>query len=645
MSRVLYPDPEIVRSNYGDPVFAGLRAELAAIDMGERRDFLENRVNLRDYSVDLRDVTQLAESMVFLHLGSGSVDAANLALQAIEKLMEYSKWDYILEGGRVPIGVMRAQNANLAVSLVCEYLYERIPHETRMRWIRGMAPKGIELCYNSLRSMRHLDEVEGWSFDPESTYFDRFPEHRGYSLTEWPRLFQANNLRAVTTNGLFTGTVTYLREFGSDDNTERWLEQARHSFSTLGGLYASDGSYEEGVSYSGYTSVQIVDLIRHFEWLDDASRFDCVNWKGNAEFLLGMSAPTADNPACIVTFSDGPVAPTPAVSMWVAGRLRNPVIQWYALNRTSPAEPRALLAYEPSLEAEQPEQGPSLVHTPFDWIVARSGHQAEDLVCAMRSGPPSNHEHADRNSFVLKCFGELLLPDPAPSPYSYLDPSWAMRFTAAHNAVLIDGQGHQYVDGHDGTNASKARAQLTEITETSEFVRWTSDATQAYQLVTPDAFSVVRTLFVVSAFPLVVVADKVTKTSQNSTVQARFFGFNADGRAVLSPFERGFTITRPNARLEALVYSDGELSVGTGRLPIAAEKAQAFPYIEVSAAESLEPGLVTLLMPVQVDRDTPSVESKAVRPQSFEFAVSSDHGAISFAVDLAGRVPQINLSG
>ena len=90
---------------------------------------------MRDYAVDLREVTQIAERMTFLALGNESEEAADLAIRAIAKLMEYSKWDYFLEGGRIPIGVMRAQNANLSVSLVCEYLGDRLPEETRKAWI------------------------------------------------------------------------------------------------------------------------------------------------------------------------------------------------------------------------------------------------------------------------------------------------------------------------------------------------------------------------------------------------------------------------------------------------------------------------------------------------------------------------------
>ena len=641
MRTPLYPSPDRIRKNYHNPVFAGLKSMLESMDLASIRDFLEHRVNLRDYSVDLREITENAERLTFLALGAERDDAADLALQAVAKLMEYSKWDYFMEGGRIPIGVMRAQNANLAVSLVLCYLGGRLPSETRREWIRGLAGKGIELCHESLRCMRFPDQVEGWSFDPESAYLERHPDHRAWNLRQFPRLFQANNLRAVTTNGLMTGTLTYLGEFGRSDDTDRWLEQARHSFSTLGHLYAPDGSYDEGVSYSGYTSIQMADLIRHFESLDGDDCLDCVNWRGNADFLLRMGAPTNDNPARIITFSDGPTAPPPAVSMWLADRFRDPGMQWYALNRTVPAEPRALLFFDPSLPAIAPAASPYLLRTPFDWIVAGGGHEPEDLVCAMRSGPPSNHEHADRNSLFLKCWGELLLPDPAPVPYSHLDPSWPLRLTGAHNAILIDGRGHQYVDGHDGTNASEAHASLLDVSEEGGRMQWTSDATQAYQLVMPDVDSVIRTVLVDSRFPLVVVADKVRKVSIPSAIEARFMASNEDGKAAIETGVRTFRIVRPSARLEAFAFSDDPFTISKENLPVAENKARAFPLVAVTTSASCNPRLVTLLLPVKAGQVAPVVEWRSDGHGSMSFAVRSGRDGLAFTVDLSGRLPVI----
>lgn len=635
----LFPHPDLIRRNFTEPVFADLRRELETMDLEERRRFLEVDINLKGYADDLSQVTVLVEQMVFLHLGTGRNDAAQLAVDGIEKLMEFSKWDYFLEGESMPIGIMRAPQGNLAVALGCEYLGDRLTSETRIRWMRAMAAKGIELCFNALQGMRYPDQVEGWSVDPDSTYFETRPEHRSFDRSNWPRIFNRNNLRAVPTNGLVTGAIAYLREFGPDTHTERWLEQARNSFSSLGSLYASDGSYDEGVSYSGYTSTQMADLIRHFEWLDGASHFECVNWKGNAVFLQEMTAPTLDRPSRVVSFSDGPLAPRPAVSMWVARRLRDPAIQWYALNRTEPAEVRALLHYDPDLVAREPAAGPSLYRTEFEWIVARSGYRTDDLVCALRSGPPSNHEHADRNSLFLKCWGEVLLPDPAPVSYAFREKSWPMRFTSAHNAILIDGEGHQYVDGLEGTNASQAHAHLVRVREVEGQMQWSSDATQAYQLINPDVASVVRTVLVAPRYPFVLVADKVSKNMTASSIQARFLARNTDGQATIETGIGAFCIDRPAARLEARVFSDLGCSIDTRSLDVDEEKARAFPLVEVSSAESLSPHLVTLLLPMEAGHETPEVESRIEAGPRYVITIGSSPDRVELTVDMTGPVP------
>jgi hypothetical protein len=544
----------------------------------------------------------------------------------------------------VPIGIMRAPQAILAVSLACEYLDDRLTADTRSRWIRAMGTKGIEPCYSALQGMRYPDQVEGWDIDPESTYFKTRPEHRAFDRSNWPRIFSRNNLRAVPTNGLMTGLVTYRRVLGADRNTDRWLEQARHSFATLGALYAPDGAYDEGVSYSGYTSTQMADLIRHFEWMDGARHFECVNWRGNAVFLLEMSAPTSAQPTGIVSFSDGPTPPPPAVSMWVAHRLQDCCIQWYAVNRTSPPEVRALMRFDPVLKLKEPAQGLSLYQTDFDWIVGRSGYQADDLVCAMRSGPPSNHEHADRNSLFLKCWGEVLLPDPAPVAYSFLEPSWPMRFTSAHNAILIDGEGHQYVDGLEGTNASSAHAHVIDTRRKGRRMQWSSDATRAYQLVNADVRSVVRTVVVNLDTPLIVVADKVVKKTAPSSIQARFLVSNEDGKATFAISRHCFQIRRPEARLEALAFTSGGVSIRNCVLDVGEEKSRAHPVIEVSTGQSLAPYLISILLPVRSGKAAPVIAARIEDTGRHSFAVTSDTGRAVFTADLNGSEPLVEFS-
>src|SRR5690606_30432504 len=128
-----------------------------------------------------------------------------------------------------------------------------------------------------------------------------------------------------------------------------------------------------------------------------------------------------------------------------------------------------------------------------DIVISRTGWGVDDNLVALRSGGPANHEHADRNSVIFKAYGERLLHDPYRAAYVNQQPRWVLRQTEAHTAVLIDGRGHQYHDGSEGTNASWAFAKVIDYTTGPDWMCVTSDATDAYQLVNPDVTRVRRT--------------------------------------------------------------------------------------------------------------------------------------------------------
>src|SRR5512133_2586414 len=71
--------------------------------------------------------------------------------------------------------------------------------------------------------------------------------------------------------------------------------------------------------------------------------------------------------------------------------------------------------------------------------------------------------------------------------------------------------GHQYVDGHEGTDASQASAMIVRRGERYGYFFWTSEETRAYGLVLPDVRSIARTVLTLTEHPAVVVIDKVIK--------------------------------------------------------------------------------------------------------------------------------------
>jgi hypothetical protein len=239
-----------------------------------------------------------------------------------------------------------------------------------------------------------------------------------------------------------------------------------------------------------------------------------------------------------------------------------------------------LLWYDNAAPSAPPEPG-LLDHRMLnDLVVSRSGWGAADSVVALRSGGPANHEHADRNSVIFKAHGDRLLHDPFEASYSYLLERWKLRLTDAHTAVLIDGKGHQYIDGRDGTNASEAFARVTAFATGPGWMAVTSDATDAYQLVNGDIARVERTLVFLKP-DVLLFFDRVNLNVAPGTVQARFQVFNEDGHGSCSTAGTTFRIERPFAALHARVAAGGDFNIGAGRVAIAASEG-VFPFAEVS---------------------------------------------------------------
>jgi hypothetical protein len=560
--------PEMRKRFAGDSLFADLRAELTKIDRAEERRFMKSEVRYNDQLYDIARVGNLAQQMAFLYLYTGDRDAAKLAKESIECLMRFPKWDYFLDGGTKVIGLQRSPNSALAVSIVVELLGDLVSEKERTQWLRVMGERGTEPCFRSTYGMRHPESVVGWGFDTASTYLKHRPGDIGLDLSRWPHILNTINLKAVPASALVMSALVYRRYFGNTEDTKRWLEQGMYSVSTFRDIYAPDGSYNEGVSYSNYTTLHLVQAITSLKRTGVADMGDLLNWPGYVRYLREMTSPTINDPTNIVNFSDAGNGASAAVPFWVASHIHDGQAQWVGQTLSYNRDPWSLLWYDPSIAPEPPMPGPSLWHSDLDWMVGRTGYGVDDIVLAMRSGGPFNHEHADRNSIILKCFGETLVADPKRPPYNYKDPAWIMRLTGGHSAVLIDGKGHQYVNGTEGTNASQARAQIVRSGVRPGYMFWTSDATPAYQLVLPDVSSITRTVVMLEDVPAVLVLDKVIKKSEPSTIQARFFCYNNDSEGRIAADASGFTIIRPAAQLRGITVSNGDVASSTATLPI-----------------------------------------------------------------------------
>ena len=620
------------------PAFANLRNQMDTVDRVRERAFLRGGVRYNDHLYDIERIGTLAQRMALVYLFTGDGDAADLAAECVSTLMKFPKWDYFLEGGTEVIGLQRAPNSALAVAMVVESLGDRVPRTTRTEWLKTMAARGTEPSFRAVYGMRYPDRVKGWTMDTASTYFEHRPLERVTSLARWPIILNTINLKAIPASVLALSALVYRKHLGPDANTERWLEQAVYSVGTFRDIYALDGSYNEGVSYAHYTTLHLIQAVEALKLAGVADLTDLLNWQGYQDYLLGMSLPAKDDPTASVNFGDASTGGHASVSYWIARQTRDGVAQWFGSTMAVSHDAWSVLYYDSTVQATPPVAGTRLWHSDLDWIVGRTGYGPDDLVVAMRSGPPFNHEHADRNGIIVKAFGERLVTDPMRPPYARLDSSWKMRLTPGHSAALVDGQGHQYVSGIDGTNASEAHASLIRHGERDGYFFWTSDATPAYRLVLPDVASITRTVITMTRLPAVIVIDKLVKKTTPSTLQARFYAYNNDGKGSVATSEEGFSITRPHASLRGLAIGGTGVSVRTAVPDIPAAKAAMWPFIEASTARSAkESFLVSVLEPVRGGaRGTATVTH-----ENGVYTVVFPRGGVPVTVRIqdAGRVP------
>jgi hypothetical protein len=227
-----------------------------------------------------------------------------------------------------------------------------------------------------------------------------------------------------------------------------------------------------------------------------------------------------------------------------------------------------------------------------DIVVSRSGWKPEDGVVALRSGGPANHEHADRNSVIFAAHGERMFHDPYHAAYPYTEPHWVLRLTSAHTAVLIDGKGHQYHDGHEGTNASWAEARVIDYRSTRKSMVVTSDATDAYTLVNNDVQQVHRSLVFLKP-DILLIFDHIRLGATALPAQLRFQVDDSDEKGAVSAGEAFFAITRPRATLHAACHARGSLICRTGKIDVPPDKG-IHPFAEVESAASRDHLLLTV---------------------------------------------------
>ncbi len=565
------------------PRFAPFWNTMKNADVKADRVFLRNELALNNHVRHLLRARQILERSAFVYALTRDREHLAVAREAIEKILAYKRWDYFLEGGTETIGLQRAPETTIAMVCALEWLEDTLPPDLVEEMERHIGEKGAPACFRTLYGMKYPDRVRGWGFDPESDYAYRF------DLRRWPFILNATNLKVIPIAGL---TMAGCRLYDKHPQAPRWIDLALQSARAFSTMFGSDGSYDEGVGYWGYTCLHLTMSIEALRRRLGIDQHALIDFPGTSRYALNMSMPTQGRPQDCVNFSDAFTMGDISVAAWTAREYRDRLAQHVALTVGEVASHFAIVWYDKSCDPTPP--GASLKNTRFanDWIVSRTGWGAHDAVVALRSGGPSNHEHADRNSVIFAAYGERLFHDPFHAAYSYTDPLWILRQTAAHSAVLINGKGHQYHDGHEGTNASQAEAEVIRYTPLEGGLVVTSDATPAYRLVTPEVALVRRTIVFVKP-DILCVLDHVRFDKMPGTVQVRFQIDNSDGKGSVAAEGLGFMVHRPAATARARVYGGLQPAVGTAVHPVAADLG-VYPYAEISSQDGTEHRILTV---------------------------------------------------
>lgn len=547
---------------------------------------------------DLRDFWAVFTETALVHIVEPTPERKRVLLDSIEKVIRLPKWDYLMDGEE-DIGLMRAGMAVSRLLFAREVLGDDFSDELNERFLVALAEKGAAPCFRTICGMNAPDEVVGWHFDP------LHPHINDNSLKRWPEILGKNNLRGTATLGL---GLSALALTGRDPRVDKWLDAAVESaFSTFGQFTAS-GSYAEGLSYGGYAMRLLLQFCEaHYRVDGSVDWVKAMNWTGFVDGVATMQAgEKSDGTPDVVNFSDASGSIYPCVGSWVRKHTGNLVGQYAVNHFADPGYFLDFLWYRPNLSSQPPARKLKNFRSDLDWVVCRSGWRADDAVLAFRSGNPANHEHADRNSFLYKIYGERLLTDPTGAAYDRKDPKWTLRLTKAHNAVLIGGRGHQYHEGEEGVNEGQAEAKVVAFEERGDRVWWTSDATHAYQLVNKNVFKVLRT--VVFAKPnIIILLDRVDLKNGADDVEIRFFPDNRDGAAVLTTEGSRFSLARPQATLFGAFSSNVSHLVETGELDFSEdllpgvelngeEEFGAFPFARARTVAALHHEIVTVMV-------------------------------------------------
>ena len=575
-----------IRANVQRPEFREFWHYMTTVDFAAEEKFLTQELKFTNHIVDMSHAQIIMLRSAFVHVLTPDAKHLALARLALARLLGYPRWDWLRDSAKRPVGVMRGAGTCIGLALVAEWLAADLNTEEQVAITRGMTDEGAPSCYRGLYGMTHHDEVGPWSLNTDE---EGLPP---INVSRWPKILDETNLRITCTAGLAAATCHL---HGRHPQAAKWLAMTRHSLRLYASRLPKDGSFGEGIGYWDYTFSHYIfalEVLRRKLGVDERA---LVDFPAQARYALEMTMPTKGHPDDCISIGDAATAAGSVPLTWIAREFRDAGAQQLLL---SPGAIRptwitcwAAVWYDPDVPARRPADARLDRRQALGIVISRTGWAEQDTVVVLRSGGPINHEHADRNSVIFTAYGERLLNDPVHAAYSTKDPKWLLRQTEAHTAVLIDGKGHIYHDGHDGTNSSLATATIQDYRTGPDWMTVTSDAADAYHRAGLPAKLVQRTLVYLKPGVLAIF-DRVI-LDEARPVSARFQAFNDDGAGRVTAEGQTFTIERPGATLHARVASAGDCVVATGRLALP-ESSGAYPYAELHSAAAREHTLLTV---------------------------------------------------
>ena len=612
---LLFSEDDIVRmrANAADPLFSTWWAELQAMDFSADNNLFRE---------------------AFIYVITEDPARGQSAKEAALALADQEYWNDFTDGDQ-RLGFLKAGRLTMWASVAYDWLYDLMTDAEREKLRNAIAEKGCVPLYRSLHGFKFPDTVEGWSFAPYAPPTPRY----NLDMSRWPHILSHNNFRAIINGGLTLGTIVLE---GHDKRTREWKQMVTESISFFNGLLKDDGSYDEAVAYLNYAMSYEVPAMEAAKRHWGIDYFDSANFQGMMDYVLTLYLPSDLYPHGSINFGDSGRSLSSATGFWVARNARDGQAQFIAENY-SEHDPLSLLYFDPTVRAQAPGPEANFVELDLDWIVSRSGFGRNDYVIGMRSGGPMNHEHGDRNSIQLKTYGEILIADPIRLSYWGQEDEWIMRGALGHNGVLIDGVGVQYHNGEEGTNESKSHATIVRAGQRDGYHFWTSDATQAYQLLTPDVASVTRSVISFPDYPAAVILDKVVKKGSASIVSTRWQVENTDGNGELKIGEGSFAIERPRARLYVAVDGNAGRVLGAGLFE-SDRRDEPFRFAEVTTeTASAEVLNITVALPLMIGEHDPQISIERTGTD-WRVSILKDNSVVDLLVHDRGAIPEFDVT-